>query len=150
MTDKKHSGGCMCGAIRYELQTEDTWNVYCHCESCRKHTGAPVTALVTVAAGQVEWTKGERALYESTQGRYRAFCRDCGTSLTWEAEFADTKHPSKSINTGSFMAIHVSTLDHPQEFIPVEHTFLEDALPWFEIKDDLPRYQGSKYIQASK
>ncbi len=138
----------MCGAVRFELQTEDTWNVYCHCESCRKHSGAPVTMLVTVSPNQVDWTKGERELYESTPGRYRAFCRDCGTSLTWEAEIANVEHPGKLVNRGSFMAIHISTFDHPDDFVPTEHTFVGDALPWFEIKDELPRHQGSKYITA--
>ena len=53
MTDKKHTGGCMCGKVRYELDCESSWNVYCHCESCRKHTGAPVVAFVTTSPDQV-------------------------------------------------------------------------------------------------
>ncbi len=126
----------MCGAVRYELQDDSTWNVYCHCESCRKHTGAPVAAFAVCSPDQVRWTSDDRALYESAPGRFRAFCRDCGTSLTWEAE----------VNGRSFLAIHVSTLDHPEDFAPTEHTFHGEAIPWFDVNDDLPRHKGSKYI----
>jgi hypothetical protein len=45
MNDKQPTGGCMCGAVRYELQDDSTWNVHCHCASCRQHTGAPVAAF---------------------------------------------------------------------------------------------------------
>jgi hypothetical protein len=47
---------------------------------------------------------------------------------------------------GSWLAIHISTLDHPEDFPPTEHVFLGDAIPWFEVNDDLPRHEGSKYI----
>ncbi len=136
MTDKKPAGGCMCGAVRYELQDDSTWNVYCHCESCRKHTGAPVVAFAVCSPNQVHWISSERARYESAPGRFRAFCHDCGTSLTWEAE----------INNRSFLAIHVSTLDHPEDFPPTEHTFHDESIPWLDTDDDLPRHKGSKYI----
>ncbi len=135
MSTENPAGGCMCGAIRYELNGESTWNVYCHCESCRKHTGAPVVAFATCSPNQVRWTVGERARYESTPDRFRGFCRDCGTSLTWEAEI-----------NGSWLAIHVSTLDNPEIFPPTEHVFFGDAITWFDTDDDLPRHENSKYI----
>ncbi len=134
--DRKSSGGCMCGAIRFEVETDTPWNTFCHCESCRKHSGAPVTALVTCKPGEVRWTKGERARYESSPDRFRGFCRDCGTSLTWEGEI-----------NGSWMAIHVSTMDYPENFEPIDHVFCDDAISWFELHDGLPRYNRSKHIE---
>jgi hypothetical protein len=137
MTEKKPTGGCMCGAVRYELQNSDTWNVYCHCESCRKHTGAPVSVLVTCTPDQVRWTDGDRALYESSANRHRGFCRDCGSSLTWETE----------INGHAWLGIHINSLDKPDDFAPIEHVFRGEGHSWFDVDDDLPRYEGSKYIE---
>jgi len=39
---QKVTGGCMCGAVRYEAIGEPMTVAYCHCSSCRRHTGAPV------------------------------------------------------------------------------------------------------------
>ena len=137
MDDKKYTGGCMCGAVQYELECESTWNVYCHCKSCRKHTGAPVSGLVTCLPDQVRWTSGDRSLYESSPGRFRSFCRDCGTSLTWEAE----------VKGNTWLAIHISTLDNPEDFPPTEHVFHGHAISWFDVNDDLPRHEGSKFTE---
>jgi len=131
-----NTGGCMCGEIRYELDCESPWTVYCHCESCRKHSGAPVVALVTIEPHQVIWTSGDRKLYESSPGRIRSFCGNCGTTLTWEV--ADWN--------GSWLAIHVGTFDSPAEFPPTEHIFHGEATPWLHIDDDLPRREGSEEV----
>ena len=136
MDTENHEGGCMCGAVRYESAADSTWNVYCHCESCRKHTGAPVVAFVRFPLASIRWTRGERAIYESSPGRRRGFCRDCGTPLTWETE----------VKGEDWLVIHVSTLDHPERFAPTEHVFYAERAPWLEIDDGLPRYDGSKYI----
>lgn len=135
MSSQLFRGGCMCGAIRYELKSASPWSVYCHCDSCRKHTGAPVAALVAGPPEQVRWTAGDRTLYESSPGRFRGFCKDCGTSLTWEAEV-----------NGSWLGIHISTFDQPEQLPPSEHVFHGDSISWVDIGKDLPRHEGSKYI----
>ena len=90
--------------------------------------------LVTCKPEQVHWT-GERALYESSQGRYRSFCRHCGTTLSWEAQFR-----------GTWCAIHVGSLDYPEDFPPTDHVFHGEAVSWMSIDDGLPRYDGPKHI----
>ncbi len=135
---QNQTGGCMCGAVRYELLRDDPWIVYCHCDACRKHTGAPVTVLVTVTPDDVRWTAGQRARYESSPERFRGYCRDCGASLTWEAS-----------SNGSWMAIHISSFDQPELLPPTEHVFLKDALPWHNHDDGLTKYHSSKHILNS-
>ena len=71
--------------------------------------------------------------YESSPGRSRAFCGKCGTTLTWEAE-----HPAY----GSIRALHISTFDDPEALRPSDHSFYSDRISWFDIADDLPRYEG--------
>ena len=125
----------MCGRIRFVLETRSTWNVYCHCESCRKHTGAPVSVLVTCLPHQVRWIRGKRSRYESSPGRFRSFCRHCGSSLTWEGEVKDN----------AWLALHISTLDRPEAFAPTEHVFRDHGIPWFDTGDELPRHAQSRF-----
>ena len=136
MNDKTHTGGCMCGAVRYEVEGESDWNGFCHCHSCRSHTGAPVVAFVTFRPERIKWTKGERAKYESSPGKFRAFCRDCGTPLTWEAKRRDPPEMAGLM----VIEFHISTLDNPDAFKPTEHVFHGERIAWFDTSDDLPRY----------
>ena len=127
------TGGCMCGAVRYRASGAPQGSGYCHCKSCRHHSGAPVAAFVVFAAEQVEWVSGDRARYESSPGIFRAFCRDGGTSLTWEG-------PHKGCDQ---IDLHISTLDEPSAFLPKEHTHYGERIPWLQLTDDLPKYPGS-------
>ena len=127
------TGGCMCGAVRYRASGTPEGSGYCHCRSCRHHTGAPVAAFVVFAAEQIEWVAGDRARYESSPGIVRAFCRDCGTSLTWEGG-----HKGRDL-----IDLHISTLDEPSAFLPNEHTHYGERIPWLQLTDDLPKYPAS-------
>ena len=40
------TGGCLCGQVRYQVETEPLWICHCHCGMCRKHTGAPLASFV--------------------------------------------------------------------------------------------------------
>jgi hypothetical protein len=122
----------MCGAVRYETTAASFATNYCHCASCRKHTGAPVVAFVGYKRDQVTFTKGERKIYESSPGVGRAFCGQCGTSLTWEGDGGEL---------GPLVEILVSTLDNPEDFAPQSHVLHGERLPWFETTDSLPRYR---------
>ena len=122
-------GGCLCGAIRYRAIGKQIGSGYCHCKSCRHHTGAPVVAFVVFSKKQVKWLKGNRIRYQSSQGKFRSFCRNCGTSLTFEDD--------------ELVEFHVSTLDNPNECHPNEHTHYREKITWFELCDNLPKYSGS-------
>ena len=124
--EKTTSGGCLCAKVRFETTGDSEWNGYCHCRTCRSHTGAPVVAYVTFPVHQVRWTAGERKRYESSPGCFRSFCGDCGTPLTCE--------PNDRI-----VEFHVSTLDNPDGFAPAEHVHHGLGISWFEVSDELPR-----------
>ena len=119
----------MCGAVRYEATDDPTWCGYCHCHSCRAHTGAPVVAFICYDADKTKWTTGVPRRYESSPGIFRAFCGDCGTPLTWEGNLEGVDE----------IEFHISTLDNPDEFPPTEHLFYAEKISWFEVDDDLHR-----------
>jgi len=122
-------GGCLCGAVRYRIDAAPLWTGYCHCGTCRRSTGAPVTMFVGAAADRVAFTKGERAVFASSPGVQRGFCAACGAPLTYESD----RFPGE-------VHFHVSTFDRPQTLRPGFHVFHEERLPWLEITDTLPRH----------
>lgn len=134
MTDfpKNATGGCMCGAIRYAAEGAPLSTLYCHCTSCRKHTGAPAVMLVGYKLEQVSYTKGEPKIYESSPGVGRAFCDQCGTPLTWEGDGGEL---------GPLVEFLISTLDNPEDFAPQCHIHHGERIPWFETSDHLPRHK---------
>lgn len=127
------TGGCHCGSVRYEAKGAPVYIPYCHCCSCRKSTGAPVVAFVMFEAAQIKFVRGVRKIYASSPGVGRGFCADCGTPLTYEAEWGGT----------SVVEVYISTLDKPDLFAPDRHVFFSDRLGWFDVCDELPRYNGS-------
>jgi hypothetical protein len=128
MTDDKVTGRCLCGAVRYEIdEPTDVW--YCHCESCRRNTGAPITAWALTPIESVTWSAGKQARHESSTGVFRGFCRDCGTPLSYE-----TLYEGQSI-----ICFLTGTLDHPDRHPPTRHVFHAEHIAWFNMNDDLPR-----------
>lgn len=117
-----HVGGCLCGAVRFQVAGPAKWTAYCHCWSCRRHTGAPVSAYAGFERDQVIFTKGQRALYASTPGVSRGFCAACGSTLTYEGERWPTE-----------MHFHVGAFDKPEDFASQAHAFPEERLPWLYL-----------------
>ena len=131
--DPKMTGSCMCGAVRYATTGEPFSIIHCHCRSCRKHNGAPVVTLAGFRTGQVNFTGDERRIYASTPGVERAFCGKCGTPLTWEGDGEEL---------GTIIELHISTFDNPARMMPTAHAFDAERIPWFDIADNLPRFEG--------
>ena len=76
-----YSGGCFCGAVRYEYEGPENWVGHCHCESCRRNCSAPFTTFVGVPRDKVRMTGAAPAVYESSPGVRRLFCARCGTPV---------------------------------------------------------------------
>jgi hypothetical protein len=130
-TTRKFCGGCMCGAVRYEAAGEPIGVIYCHCESCRRHTGAPVSTLAGFPRDRVRFTQGERKLYTSSEGVGRGFCGDCGSTLSWEGDGEEL---------GLLIEIHMGTLDDPNALTPKCHVHHGERISWFDTAGTLPRY----------
>lgn len=133
MSDRKVTGGCHCGAIRYEATGDPLYVPYCHCASCRKTTGAPVVVFINFEATKIRFTKGDRKVYWSSANVMRTFCGDCGTPISYEGDWG-----GKAI-----VEVYVSTLDDPGAFVPDRHVFYGERIKWFDVADQLPRYNGS-------
>ena len=85
-TAEKLEGGCLCGAIRLVASGRPKGVYWCHCQSCRRHSGAPVSVFVAFEHSAYQMTKGEITKFDSTPGRTRrGFCSRCGSTLTCES-----------------------------------------------------------------
>ena len=126
-------GGCLCGATRYRATGQPYKSSYCHCLYCRGVTASPVTVWLMFDEGQVEFNKGKPQKYASTAGVLRGFCPICGTPLWWEGRWDDK----------GIQMITTCSLDDPEAYPPDRHAFCHNEISWFEVADDLPRYQHS-------
>lgn len=91
------TGGCQCGAIRFRITGDRLEGSICHCRMCQKATGGLFGAAIGVDDGDLEWTRGATAAFQSSSVATRGFCRDCGTPMTfvWEPGYT-------AINAGCF------------------------------------------------
>lgn len=78
-----HKGTCFCGAVEIEATGEPLEMGYCHCASCRLHSGAPFTAYILWEANQVRVTRGADLVgrFNRTGFSDRQFCTRCGGAL---------------------------------------------------------------------
>ena len=123
------TGRCLCRAITFEVTGPPRLVVYCHCESCRRSTSSPTTAFLIVRKTDFAFTKGQPTVFPSSPGVQRSFCGRCGSPLAYESE----ERPQH-------IDLYVCSLDDPGATPPQSHVHVQEQLPWFEIRDDKPRY----------
>src|SRR5690606_29156263 len=92
-----YSGGCQCGAVRYRFSQKPSSAHVCHCRMCQKAFGAFYAPLVGGPKTAFAVTRGEIAIFMSSDLAARGFCRDCGTPLSFA--FIDSEWISVSIGS---------------------------------------------------
>jgi adenylate cyclase len=124
------TGGCMCGAVRYETSEPDLGTMLCHCRMCQKFSGAPILAGTTFRTKSVKFTSGTPKYYTSSAIAKRGFCGKCGTALIYKRTVGQWTE---------WVMIFTATLDHPEPHVPSYHLGVESALPWLQVLDEMPR-----------
>jgi hypothetical protein len=119
------TGGCQCGAVRFQIAGDLGRASLCHCRMCQKAFGSAFAPLVSVRIEDLLWTHGHRKRFQSSDTVWRGFCADCGTPLTFEW--------SKSV-----IDLAIGAFDDPAAVIPVVQLATESALPWATHIADLP------------
>ena len=119
------TGGCLCGALRYEAAVSESENWYCHCRMCQKATGSVVSTSALIKKSQLRMLKGTAKFYQSSTDIERGFCANCGSPMF----FRPIKEDWVSILSG--------TLDDPEVAPPQGHYGVESRISWLKIVDDL-------------
>ena len=123
------TGGCMCGAVRYEAEGEPQHNALCHCTDCRRAAGAPMVGWALFPQDRVTIT-GTPADYNSSGDVHRRFCGTCGTGLFF---YSESMFPG-------MVDIQAATFDEPDALAPSACIQLADAPKWMMGVAELPKF----------
>lgn len=130
----EHRGGCLCGAVRYEIQGALAAIQVCHCGQCRKAQGTAFATNIPVYAERLRFVAGRDGIreFESSPGKLRAFCTNCGSPIY-----------SRRVDTPETLRIRAGTLDGPVEARPLAHFYVGSKADWWLIGDDLPQFDAA-------
>lgn len=130
----KRTGGCHCGAVKFEVTLNDLNVHVCHCSICLKIGGAPSLALGCSG----DWTiEGEENLkwYDSSDYAQRGFCTTCGTHMLFR------------MKDGSYYGLGAGNIDDQSGLKIAEHIFVDSKPPYYEFADDTPRYTEEEFLK---
>jgi hypothetical protein len=135
--DIPFTGGCACGAIRYECSAPPLRMLNCHCRDCQIASGSAFSPTLVMASGAVKITKGQPAHFEkgaeSGNIAKRAFCRNCGTPL-----FAS------SSAAADYLGVRAASLDDPSWFSPEANVWVGSAQPWDHLNPAIPKFEKNR------
>lgn len=125
--DSTHTGGCLCGAVRYRASGPLRGVVACHCTQCRRTSGHHA-AMTSVREDKLSLSVAEGlAWYRSSETAERGFCNRCGSNLFWRPAGEER------------IAITAGSLDAPTHLEISEHIFVADKSDYYEISDGKPQ-----------
>ena len=129
-------GSCLCGAVRYKVRNIGRHMGHCHCSMCRKFHGAAFATFGETEKENFSWEAGEDKIrsYTAVNGTVRRFCGECGSSLTF----------APNANDNVLVEFTLGTLDDDLELRPDAHIFTAYKASWFEISDDLPKFDDGR------
>ena len=133
MTQESISGRCHCGGISFSL-INARGSLYCHCSICRRTTGAPFIAAVSVKPQDADLTCAEDVsleAYATSSYLTRHRCSRCGSSIF------NAIRMSNGVKLDNFM---VGLLDEPSVPARTHHIYYADRI--IDIEDGLPKFDG--------
>jgi hypothetical protein len=125
------TGGCHCGAIRYEALGEALTHAPCHCTDCRRSAGAPMVAWTMYPQNAVKVTKGTPKIYHSSENGSRHFCPDCGTGIFY----------TNAVTLPGIIDIQSATYDNPNAAAPPVHIQIAERIMWMEHAHERPTFE---------
>lgn len=124
-------GSCLCGQVQYEYSGELGPIAMCHCSQCRRAQGTAYGTNSPIQKAHFRFVSGGDLVkeFESSPGKKRAFCRECGSPLY-----------SRRDSSPELLRLRVGTLITPMEAKPSYHIYAAFAAEWYEFTDGSPRY----------
>lgn len=128
------TGGCACGAVRYEIAGEPVFANHCQCRDCQHKSGTghgsyltfPDKRAVTLTGRTTSWDM----VGDSGNVKTRGFCPTCGSpvSLTFAA-------------MPDLFTIHAASLDDPSRFAPQAVTYASRGYVWDHLDPAVPKFE---------
>jgi hypothetical protein len=131
-----HTGGCLCGAVRYSISAPLSALRVCHCTHCQKNTGTGSSVNAVVAGSDFAITKGTPKRFTTTadSGRVlmRHFCGDCGSPLYAFREISPER-----------VVVKAGTLDDTSALKITAHIWTKSKRPWSHIDPACEQFDTS-------
>lgn len=127
------TGGCMCGAVRYESHGDPVVGAMCYCRDCQRSSGTAMASVLLVPKATFKFTKGDVKYYEVTADSgnkvNRGFCANCGSPIL-----------SALAGMPDMLAIKAGSLDEPNKFTPGVNIYMSSAPDWAPVLADITRF----------
>lgn len=133
MSQRKLTGSCLCGAVRFTLEGDIQGFYLCHCSRCRKGSGSAHAANLFVSRPRMVWESGQARVrtFHLPDTRFaRSFCEVCGGGVPTVAK------------DGSIGAVPAGCLDSAPPLTPTAHIFAADRAPWDDALEAVPSVPG--------
>ncbi|HKS63039.1 MAG TPA: GFA family protein [Xanthobacteraceae bacterium] len=132
--DRGHlTGGCLCGAVRYEVSERPRATLSCHCRDCQYVSGGASAHAMIVGADDVAITEGKPKEHWTVSAKgnrmARLFCGTCGTPLFVKNE----AHPE-------ILQVKAGSLDDTSQFWMQANAWVSSAPPWHHIDAEVMRF----------
>ena len=129
-------GGCLCGAVRFQITAPFSTALYCHCTHCQKRTGTGSSANARVPREGFRLLTGSGQLcsFQPPSGVPKLFCGTCGSALFSGDPFSDEQ-----------VAVRLGTLDGDPGIRPQFRQYLSSAVSWETVPEDgIERFTRSR------
>jgi hypothetical protein len=122
-------GGCLCGAVRYQVADEFEYALICHCSQCRRATGSAFKPFGGIPRAKLKVTEGrDRLRIFGDVMTHDAHCKDCGSLLY------------SVVKEGSWAHVTYGTLAVSPACLPSAHIYVGSKADWYTIRDGLPQH----------
>ncbi len=129
-----YTGSCLCGGVQFRISSELKPIQVCHCSQCRKAQGTPFATNTPVRTAAFDLISGSELLtaFESSPGKRRVFCRQCGSPI----------YSTKDTVPG-VLRIRAGLLNEPLAVQAVAHSCTASKANWWPITDTLPQFEAA-------
>jgi hypothetical protein len=136
-TPARLTGGCQCGAVRYQWVEPPQYASVCYCRMCQKASGQPFMALTGGKRETLRFTRGAPSIFKSSDKGERGFCNKCGTPLTYRFE-----------GTGN-ISVTMNSLDDPEAMRPSKQYGVESKVSWCDTIGALPAERTETWMRQA-
>ncbi len=132
-TEPERGGGCLCGAVRFEITLPSKWCAHCHCGMCRRAHGAAFVTWFGMEASRFRIVAGSEHLtrFASSASAWRGFCNRCGTTMLFGGE----RWPNE-------VHVALACLDGALDRAPSANVYWDVRVPWAEGVEHLTKLGG--------